>query len=368
MTFYNFLRGSNTYKEKVLISHISQSKSVAKNQKKNLSLSKKKNMKSIFKKLLIVFGILVLLILGYTWMNYAADKSLEELKAKWAYDNSQFLEMDGMPVHYRINGEGEPLVLIHGTGASLHTWEGWTEILEKDFKVISLDMPAFGLTGPNPKRVYTLEYYAKFLDAFLAKIEVDKFSIAGNSLGGGIAWKYASLFPNKVKSMILIDPMGYPWEGELPFALRLAANKYASQYLKTVTPKSLFYKSMNEVFHNDELVTEELVNRYYDLYLREGNRQAFVDRAMSKETVDTLEIATIKTPTLILWGEKDEWISPEDAPKFQRDIKGSELIIYPNAGHVPMEELPKLTARDARIFLEKNLVKEMEAELSSVEE
>lgn len=325
-------------------------------------------MKSIFKKILIVLGIFTLLILGYSWMNYAGDKSFEELKVKWSYENSEFLDMDGMPVHYRINGEGEPLVLIHGTGASLHTWEGWTEILEKDFKVISLDMPAFGLTGPNPKRVYTLEYYAKFLDAFLEKIEVDQFCIAGNSLGGGIAWKYAALFPNKVKSMILIDPMGYPREGELPFALRLAANKYAGQYLKTVTPKSLFYKSMNEVYHNDELVTDELVNRYYDLYLREGNRQAFVDRAMAIETVDTTEIATIKTPTLILWGENDEWISPKDAPKFKRDIEGSELILYPNAGHVPMEELPKLTAHDARIFLEKNLVKLVKSELTVIEE
>ncbi len=325
-------------------------------------------MKSILKKILIVFGILVLIILGYTWMNYAPDKSFEELKTKWSYDNSQFLEMDGMPVHYRINGEGDPLVLIHGTGASLHTWEGWTEILEKDFKVISLDMPAFGLTGPNPERVYTLEFYAKFLDSFLEKIEVDKFSIAGNSLGGGIAWKYAALFPEKVKSMILIDPLGYPRDGELPFALRLAANKYASGFLKTVTPKSLFYKSFYEVYHNDDLVTEELVNRYYQLYLREGNRQAFVDRAMATETIDTLEIATITTPTLILWGENDEWISPLDAPKFKRDIKGSELITYPNAGHVPMEELPKLTAHDARIFLEKNLVKVSETELSTIEE
>lgn len=325
-------------------------------------------MKSVLKKLLIVLGILVLIILGYTWMNYASDKSFEELKSKWSYNNSQFLEMDGMPVHYRINGEGEPLVLIHGTGASLHTWEEWTKILEKDFKVISLDMPAFGLTGPNPDRVYTLDFYAKFLDKFLDKIEVDKFSIAGNSLGGGIAWKYASLFPNKVKSMILIDPMGYPRTGELPFALRLAANKYASKYLKTVTPKSLFYKSMNEVYHNDELVTNELINRYYDLYLREGNRQAFVDRAMAIESIDTSEIATITTPTLILWGEKDEWISPEDAPKFKRDIKGSELITYSNAGHVPMEELPKLTAHDARIFLEKNLVKPLDSNISSIEE
>lgn len=321
-------------------------------------------MKSILRKLLFLFGLIFIVLVGYTWMNYASDKPLEELKDKWSYENSQFIEIEGMPVHYRINGEGKPLVLIHGTGASLHTWEAWTAILEKDFKVISLDMPAFGLTGPNPKRIYTLDFYAQFLNTFLEKIEVRELNIAGNSLGGGIAWKYANTFPNKVKSLILIDPIGYPRQGDLPFALRLAANKYASKYLKTVTPKSLFYKSMYEVYHNDELVTEELVDRYYDLYLREGNRQAFVDRAMAKETIDSTEITQINVPTLIMWGENDIWISPDDAPKFKRDIQGSELIMYPNAGHVPMEEIPKLTAHDARIFLEKVLVKTPESELS----
>ena len=146
-----------------------------------------------------------------------------------------------MPVHFRINGEGEPLVLIHGTGASLHTWESWTTILEKDFQIISLDIPAFGLTGPNLTGDYSLENYAHFLDSFLKKMRIEKFSIAGNSLGGAIAWKYATIFPEKIKNLILIDAAGYPRTKSLPLAFRLAKNKTASKFLKTVTPKSLFY-------------------------------------------------------------------------------------------------------------------------------
>ena len=313
-------------------------------------------MKRALKILSSIFVIILLCFVGYSWMNYAADKSVEELKEKWAYDNSQFLEMDGMSVHYRINGEGEPLVLIHGTGASVHTWEEWTKNLEKDYKVISMDIPAFGLTGPNPQREYTLDYYAKFVDQFLGKIGIESCSMAGNSLGGGIAWKYATLFPNKVKSLVLIDAIGYPMDKEPPLAFKLAQNKLTSKFLLSVTPKSLFYKSMKEVYHNDDLVTDKVVDRYYDLYLREGNRQAFVDRVNDEELVDHKEIASIKTPTLIMWGAQDEWVPVKNAHKFAKDIEDAELIIYENAGHIPMEEIPEQSAMDTRKFKEKHLV------------
>ncbi len=284
---------------------------------------------------------------------YAPDRSLESLKTDWAYDNSQFITVDDMPVHYRINGTGMPLVLIHGTGASLHTWEAWTEILDDDFRVISLDMPAFGLTGPNKTGKYSLEYYARFLDDFLTKIGVDSCHIGGNSLGGAISWRYASLYPQKVKKLILLDAGGYPAEAneEPPLAFRLAQSPFWSKVLLKITPKSLFESSMKEVYHNDDLVTEKLIDRYYQLYLRAGNRQAFIDRVNNIEYTDPSNIKTLKVPTLIQWGRMDEWVPLINAYKFQKDIAGSELIIYDNAGHVPMEEISEQTARDARAFL-----------------
>ena len=139
--------------------------------------------------LFTLLGILVLTFLLGAFFLYTPDKPLEDLKEEWAYDNSKFMEVQGLPVHYRVNGTGEPVVLIHGTGASLHTWEEWTKILEKDFQVISLDMPAFGLTGPNQTGKYSLEYYAAFVDDFLTKIGVSHCSIGGNSLGGAISWR-----------------------------------------------------------------------------------------------------------------------------------------------------------------------------------
>mgnify|MGYP000542094430 CR=1 FL=1 len=298
---------------------------------------------------------ILLVIVGLIAFNYAPDRSVEDLKEHWTYDNSKFIEIDGIDVHYRINGQGFPLVLIHGTGASLHTWERWTDILAKDFQVISLDMPAFGLTGPALDRDYSLENYAQFLNTFLGKIGVDSFHLAGNSLGGAISWRYASMFPEKVEKMILIDASGYPFDKKLPLAFRMAKNDLMGKVLLKITPKALFWKSIREVYYNDDLITEELIDRYYELYLREGNRQAFVDRVRNIEYNDASPIKTIKTPTLIMWGADDEWIPVALANKFKDDLINAESIIYKEVGHVPMEEIPEVTAQDARIFLLKKI-------------
>lgn len=299
----------------------------------------------------IFLALDLLAIIGFGAMNFASDKSVEELTAKWAYDNSQFVDVDGMNVHYRINGSGPTLVLIHGTAASLHTWEEWTKILEKDFKVVSLDMPAFGLTGPNKTGEYTLDFYAEFLDNFLSKIGETQFSLAGNSLGGGIAWNYAANYPDKVEKLILIDASGYPMETEPTLAFKLAKNDLTAKALLKITPKSLFVKSMKEVYHNDDLITDELIERYYDLYLRPGNRQAFIDRVQKHGTANIEKIKTIEAPTLLMWGKHDHWIPVKFAKQFQEDLPNDRLIIYEDAGHVPMEEIPEKSAMDAKNFL-----------------
>ncbi len=284
---------------------------------------------------------------------YASDQPLEALKAKWTYDNSQFVTIDETPVHYRINGSGETLVLLHGTGASLHTWAVWTDTLAKDFRVISLDLPAYGLTGPHRGGKYTLDFYAQFLDKFLQRIGVEQFSLAGNSLGGGIAWRYASLFPDKVNKLILIDAVAYPQAKEPPLVFRLAKNKLLSKLLLKISPKFLFEKSMKEVYYQDDLVDDALIDRYYELYLRKGNRQAFIDRIRTMQAADTTLLQNIQIPSLIMWGKHDEWVRLENAYKFERDLPQAELIVYEKAGHVPMEEIPILSAQDARSFLQR---------------
>ena len=149
------------------------------------------------KKLLKTFLLISILSLGFYL--YSPDISVSELKKTYANQYSKFIEIEGMNVHYRDEGEGQVIVLLHGTGASLHTWDKWTEDLKNNFRVIRLDLPAYGLTGPHPKNKYSLPDYSNFLNSFVESIGVDNFILSGNSLGGAIAWYYASEYQNKVK-------------------------------------------------------------------------------------------------------------------------------------------------------------------------
>ncbi len=260
-----------------------------------------------------------------------------------------------MRVHYRVEGNGPPLLLLHGTAASLHTWEGWVQELKKDFKVISLDLPAFGLTGPNPKNDYSIGYYVEFLHRFMDRLGIHQFHLAGNSLGGQIAWNYALAYPHQVKKLVLIDAAGYGMGHKVPFVFTLARTPGLKTLMAYLSPRFMFSKSIEEVYGNDALVTDSLVDRYYELTLRDGNRKAFVERANLDFSFQAGRIKEVETPTLILWGELDEWIPLAHGQQFHQDIPNSQLIVYPGVGHVPMEEIPAQTAADARAFLLKAL-------------
>lgn len=311
-------------------------------------------MKKIAKGLGYTLLLLLVLVMGVLFTHYHGDLSVDTLKEKYTYPDSKFVEIEGMNVHYRVTGEGPTLLLIHGTGASLHTWEEWTEILSPDFQIISVDMPAFGLTGMHPKNDQSIAMYTDFLKQFLDKIEVPKCHIAGNSLGGRIAWGFTLAHPEMIDKLVLIDAAAYPVNKEEPLAFRLAKNPITSSLLTKITPKSLFKKSLLDVYGNDDLVSDDLINRYFELYLREGNRAAFVARVKHEYKDQTANIKNIQAPTLILWGKEDSWIPVQHAIRFNKEIVNSKLIIYDNAGHVPMEEIPQETALDTKAFLLQN--------------
>ena len=304
------------------------------------------------------FIVLSLLVLGvalscFYWKN---DIPLDTLKSKYTTAASAFVDVMQMQVHYRDEGnknDSLPLVLIHGTGASLHTWEESVKLLTDSFRVISLDLPAYGLTGPNPKRIYSQAFYVQFIDEFLKSIHVNKCIIGGNSLGGAIAWNYTYEHPTKVEKLILIDAAGYPMISESkPIAFTLAQIPVLKHMLNYITPRFLAKKSVMNVYDDPTKVTEKVVDRYFDLFLREGNRQAFVDRMNFSTYPDHLtRIRSIKTPTLIIWGENDKLIPIENAQKFHADLPNDTLVVLEKTGHVPMEENPNRTVDAIRLFL-----------------
>ena len=303
------------------------------------------------KQLLLYLTFLLFILYGPIYR----DISVNELKADYSNKYSKFINVDNLQVHYRIEGEGTPIVLIHGTASSLHTWDAWTAELKKTNKVIRMDLPAFGLTGPNATADYSIKSYTNFLHKFLTKIEIDTFYLAGNSLGGNIAWNYTAEHPNKVKKLILVDASGLPTNKPQPAVFKLAKTPLLSDLFLYITPKFFIKKNMREVYADDTKITDELITRYHKMALRDGNRQAFIDRARmdfklgSKANLDKLK--SIETPTLLIWGAKDNWIPLDNGKRMDSVLQNSKLVVIENSGHVPMEENPKESLVTLKSFL-----------------
>jgi pimeloyl-ACP methyl ester carboxylesterase len=267
------------------------------------------------------------------------------------------MELDGMAVHYRDVGprdDREPLVLLHGTSASLHTWEGWASALQARHRVISVDLPGFGLTGPNANGDYRGDSYAQFVLRLLDALHVGRCALAGNSLGGEVAWRTAALSPARVSRLILVDASGYDFTpAHVPLGFRLARAPGLGWIVESLTPRSVIEASVRDVYGEPSKVTPALVDRYYELSLREGNRAALVQRLRQLERgADAQRIAQLRQPTLILWGGRDRLIPPDNARRFANDIRGSRLVVFDELGHVPQEEDPQRTVAVVRDFLE----------------
>jgi pimeloyl-ACP methyl ester carboxylesterase len=303
--------------------------------------------------LFIVTGAAAVLLFGHK------DISVNELKTKYSNAASSFIAVDGMQVHFRDEGskaDSNIIVLIHGTASSLHTFDVWADSLKTTNRVIRMDLPAYGLTGPFPDHNYSMTHYTAFLQIFLNALKVKKCVIGGNSLGGEIAWNFTLTQPAMVSKLILIDAAGYPLHSKsVPIAFKVARMPVLNKILTYITPKFIVKASVENVYFDKAKVTDALVQRYFDLTLREGNRQAFVDRfKVLKDTGADTNIKNIKQPTLVLWGANDLLIPVENANKFHEDISLSTLFILDKSGHVPMEESPNESLKPVIDFLKRS--------------
>ncbi len=303
--------------------------------------------------LLLVLGVLVGVGVAKAW---APDRDVDSLKARWAPPPSQFVGLMGMQVHLRDEGprsDPQPIVLLHGTSASLHTWDGWAEALKGQRRVIRMDLPGFGLTGPMPDGDYQLTHYVDFLVALLDQLGVKQAVVAGNSFGGGLAWKLAVDHPERVSKLVLVDAAGYPYDPtSVPIGFKVAQIPWLRPVMENVLPRSMIESSVRNVYGDPAKITPELIDRYFELTLRAGNRHALGERfRQSPGGQYAAQIPSVKQPTLILWGGQDRLIPPDNADHFQHDIAGSRLVVFDGLGHVPHEEDPAATVAAVQSFL-----------------
>jgi len=306
------------------------------------------------------FGVLLMLTALAVTLAHAPDRSVDSLVTRWAPPPSDFMYVKGQFVHFRDEGpknDPVPLVLVHGTAASLHTWQGWVGELRARKRVITFDLPGFGLTGPftgqYPADDYRADNLARFTLDFLDRLHVQRFAIGGNSLGGEVAWRVAGMAPARVDRLILVDATGHDFVPEhIPIGFQLARVKGLNRLGEYLTPRSVVEDSVRDVYGDPSRVTGALVDRYFEMMMREGNRHALNRRMEIIESDLAPErIQALKLPTLILWGGKDRLVPPANAERFHADIAGSQLVVFPALGHVPHEEDAPATVVPVRAFL-----------------
>jgi pimeloyl-ACP methyl ester carboxylesterase len=313
-------------------------------------------MKTILKIVAAAVGLLAVLAGVGVGMAWAPDRPLETLTARWAPPPSQFIDIGGMKAHVRDEGPREdpqPIVLLHGTSASLHTWDGWVAALKTQHRVIRVDMPGFGLTGPTPDGHYGIKVYTDFVKSLLDKLDVKQAVVVGNSFGGYVAWKTAVDHPTRVSKLVLVDAGGYDYKAQsVPIGFRLAQIPAFKPIFANTLPRGMVESSVRNVYGDPSRVTPDLIDRYYELTLRAGNRDALAGRfAQSKGGEFEAQIKDVRQPTLIIWGRSDKLIPPDNAERFHKDIAGSRLVMFDGLGHVPHEEDPKATVAAAQEFL-----------------
>ena len=311
--------------------------------------------------LLRLFGVLLMLSAVAIALSRAPDRPVQALVARWGLPPSDFIEVKGQLVHLRDEGprgDPQPVLLLHGTGASLHTWDGWVAALKARHRVIRIDLPGFGLTGPfsgsYPADDYRGDAYARFVLDLLDALAVPRAVIGGHSLGGEVAWRAVALAPQRFAKLILVDATGYAVEpDEIPLGLRVAGLPLASRIGEYLLPRALVAASLRSVYGDPSRVDDELVDRTFELTLREGNRRALGLRLQQLEAGEhAARIKTLALPTLVLWGGRDRLVPPAAARRFAGDIRGAKLMLFDGLGHLPHEEDPARSVAVVANFLE----------------
>ena len=315
-------------------------------------------------------GLLTIVVLCVSILNGVyLDIDRSELEAKYGGSSSKFMLMEnGSRIHYRDEGHAEktPLVLIHGFNGSLFNFSKLVPLIADDFRVISLDLPGFGLTGAVPTNDYSTENFIQVVQELSQELELGKFLIAGNSMGGGVSWRFALDYPDQLLGLILLASSGVrveqsnqqmeQRERETPIAWRLMRSDVMKSFLTKFTPKFFATQGLSSSVYDQELATSELANQFHELTLMEGSRAAILSMFGSRTDRSGFSgpeiFRDIVVPTLVIHGKEDNIIDVGSSKYFQENIPNVEVKIYEKIGHLPMYEAPQKTARDIKDFAE----------------
>ncbi len=305
-----------------------------------------------------VLALIALLVIAFLIFR-TPDTDAVEMRAKYGGVPSQFVDIgDGVTVHLRDEGpkDAPAIMLLHGSNADLHTWEPWVAALKSQYRVIRFDQVGHGLTGPDPAHDYSRANYVADVLAVADNLGLERFIIGGNSMGGKHALAFAIAHPDRVSGLVLVDASGGPMpqdnaakknSGGGNIGFRIARMPGINRLVEQITPRSLIAQSLEQSVSVKSIITEPMIDRYWELLRYPGNRRATLKRfSQPHESLTEAEIAGVTAPTLILWGEEDRLIPVAAGQWLAKVMPTAQITVYPNIGHLPQEEAPAATLGD----------------------
>jgi pimeloyl-ACP methyl ester carboxylesterase len=299
----------------------------------------------------IVVGLLASVVVAGIWA-WTPDRSRADLDAHYLDASTAITEVLGTRLRVRDAGPktAPVLILIHGFGSSLETWEPWARLLSNQYRVVRFDLPGSGLSGPDRTGDYSDGRSLDLVKGLMQQMGIVRTALIGNSIGGRIAWKFAATYPTLVSKLVLISPDGFASPGfeygrppKVPAALQL---------MKFFLPKPLLRANLRAAYADPARLSDALLDRYYDLLLAPGNRGAMIARMHQTLLDDPRPILQhIQAPTLLLWGEADHMIPSSNAADYLGALPHAKLVLFPDLGHVPQEEAPGESVQPLEQFL-----------------
>lgn len=302
--------------------------------------------------MIVALGVLACTLL--VWWLWTPDADRSRLEAEYLLAPADMVQLGRWRLHVRDAGprDAPAVILIHGFGANLQTWDAWAGGLGHKHRVIRFDLPGSGLSLPDPDGNYTDARSIELLLALMDRLDLPRATIAGHSIGGRIAWTFAAMHPERVDRLVLVAPDGFasPWfeYGKAP------AVPSALGLMRYVLPKPLLRTNLKAAYANLEILDDKLLDRYYDLIRAPGARQAMIDRMRQTVLVDPRPLlAGIRAPTLLLWGERDAMIPFANAADYLQALPDARVVSFPTAGHLPHEEAAAASLAAVEAFLDR---------------
>ncbi len=310
--------------------------------------------------------LLFVAVIGVGIWGYAADMPMSDLRARYANGQSEFVKLDnGLTVHLRDEGpqNAPAIILLHGSNASLHTWEQWVSRLKGKYRIITFDQIGHGLTGPDLKHCYSPACFVDTVNRVAANRGLTRFYLGGNSMGGGVSHSFAKAYPEKLLGLILVNAGGAPdltpTKRDLPIGFKIMQMPVINRIATVISPRSVIEQSLRNSVSKAGFINDREIDLYWHMLRRPGNREATLKRfqlraARQGDDVDApLSAATRKIPALIIWGDEDKLIPVAAASWFAEQYSNSTMRVFKGVGHIPMQEIPEESASAVADWLEK---------------